>query len=124
LEELLAGWRARLPESTSAAVLVVDHRDMAVRAYLGSLDIEDSRRFGHVDMIRALRSPGSTLKPFLYAMSLDAGLIHSESLLQDVPRHYGDYRPANFAAGFSGPVSASQALVSSLNLPAVQLLEA
>ena len=124
LEDLLAGWRARLPESTSAAVLVVDHRDMAVRAYLGSLDIEDSRRFGHVDMIRALRSPGSTLKPFLYAMSLDAGLIHSESLLQDVPRHYGDYRPANFAAGFSGPVSASQALVSSLNLPAVQLLEA
>lgn len=72
----------------------------------------------------ALRSPGSTLKPFLYGMALDAGLIHSESLLQDVPRHYGDYRPGNFAAGFIGPVSASEALATSLNLPAVQLLEA
>ena len=70
------------------------------------------------------RSPGSTLKPFLYGMALDDGLIHSESLLQDVPRRYGDYRPGNFSMGFSGPVSASSALALSLNLPAVQLLEA
>ncbi|NQD95573.1 peptidoglycan glycosyltransferase PbpC, partial [Pseudomonas sp. CrR25] len=124
LEELLLGWRARLPERTSAALLVVEQPSMAVRAYLGSVDIGDAARFGHVDMIAALRSPGSTLKPFLYGMALDAGLIHSESLLQDVPRRYGDYRPGNFAAGFSGAVSASQALASSLNLPAVQLLEA
>ncbi|MFI8745349.1 peptidoglycan glycosyltransferase PbpC [Pseudomonas sp. NPDC077186] len=124
LEDLLLGWRARLPERTSAAILVVEHQSMAVRAYLGSVDIADAARFGHVDMVRALRSPGSTLKPFLYGMALDAGLIHSESLLQDVPRHYGDYRPGNFAAGFSGPVSASEALATSLNLPAVQLLEA
>ncbi len=124
LEDLLLGWRARLPERTSAAILVVEHQSMAVRAYLGSVDIGDAARFGHVDMVRALRSPGSTLKPFLYGMALDAGLIHSESLLQDVPRHYGDYRPGNFAAGFSGPVSASEALATSLNLPAVQLLEA
>lgn len=124
LEDLLLGWRARLPERTSAAILVVEHESMAVRAYLGSVDIADTARFGHVDMVRALRSPGSTLKPFLYGLALDAGLIHSESLLQDVPRHYGDYRPGNFAAGFSGPVSASEALATSLNLPAVQLLEA
>lgn len=124
LEDLLLGWRARLPERTSAAILVVEHDSMAVRAYLGSPDIGDVRRFGHVDMVHALRSPGSTLKPFLYGMALDAGLIHSESLLQDVPRRYGDYRPGNFASGFSGPVSASEALASSLNLPAVQLLEA
>ncbi|KQO44164.1 peptidoglycan glycosyltransferase PbpC [Pseudomonas chengduensis] len=124
LEDLLLGWRARLPERTSAAILVVEHESMAVRAYLGSVDIADTSRFGHVDMVRALRSPGSTLKPFLYGMALDAGLIHSESLLQDVPRHYGDYRPGNFAAGFIGPVSASEALATSLNLPAVQLLEA
>ena len=124
LEDLLLGWRARLPERTSAAILVVEHPSMAVRAYLGSVDIADTSRFGHVDMVRALRSPGSTLKPFLYGMALDAGLIHSESLLQDVPRHYGDYRPGNFAAGFIGPVSASEALATSLNLPAVQLLEA
>ncbi|WP_339461793.1 peptidoglycan glycosyltransferase PbpC [Pseudomonas sp. EA_105y_Pfl2_R69] len=124
LEDLLLGWRARLPERTSAAILVVEQPSMAVRAYLGSVDLGDARRFGHVDMINAVRSPGSTLKPFLYGMALDEGLIHSESLLQDVPRRYGDYRPGNFAAGFSGAVSASEALASSLNLPAVQLLEA
>jgi penicillin-binding protein 1C len=124
LEDLLLGWRARLPERTSAAILVVDAQTMAVRAYLGSVDLADARRFGHVDMVSAIRSPGSTLKPFLYGMALDAGLIHSESLLQDVPRRYGDYRPGNFSAGFSGPVAASSALSLSLNLPAVQLLEA
>jgi len=124
LEDLLLGWRARLPEHSSAAVLVVEHQNMAVRAYLGSVDIADARRFGHVDMVSAQRSPGSTLKPFLYGLALDAGLIHSESLLQDVPRRYGDYRPGNFSAGFSGAVAASEALASSLNLPAVQLLEA
>ncbi|WP_269325484.1 peptidoglycan glycosyltransferase PbpC [Pseudomonas sp. Leaf59] len=124
LEDLLLGWRARLPEHTSAAILVVEEETMAVRAYLGSVDIKDARRFGHVDMISALRSPGSTLKPFLYGMALDEGLIHSESLLQDVPRRYGDYRPGNFSMGFTGAVPASTALSSSLNLPAVQLLEA
>ncbi len=124
LEDLLLGWRARLPERTSAAILVVEAKTMAVRAYLGSIEIGDARRFGHVDMVHALRSPGSTLKPFLYGMALDDGLIHSESLLQDVPRRYGDYRPGNFSSGFSGPVAASAALALSLNLPAVQLLEA
>lgn len=124
LEDLLLGWRARLPERTSAAILVVETQTMATRAYIGSIDIGDARRFGHVDMVHALRSPGSTLKPFLYGMALDDGLIHSESLLQDVPRRYGDYRPGNFSMGFSGPVSASSALALSLNLPAVQLLEA
>ena len=124
LEDLLLGWRARLPEHTSAAILVVEEETMAVRAYLGSVDINDTKRFGHVDMISALRSPGSTLKPFLYGMALDEGLIHSESLLQDVPRRYGDYRPGNFSMGFTGAVPASTALSSSLNLPAVQLLEA
>jgi len=124
LEDLLLGWRARLPEHTSAAILAVEEETMAVRAYLGSVDINDAKRFGHVDMISALRSPGSTLKPFLYGMALDEGLIHSESLLQDVPRRYGDYRPGNFSMGFTGAVPASTALSSSLNLPAVQLLEA
>ncbi|WP_286788000.1 MULTISPECIES: peptidoglycan glycosyltransferase PbpC [unclassified Pseudomonas] len=124
LESLLLDWRARLPERTSAAIIVVDTGSMAVKAYLGSVDITDDRRFGHVDMVSAIRSPGSTLKPFLYAQALDAGLIHSESLLQDVPRRFGDYRPGNFSSGFSGPVAASEALHRSLNLPAVQLLEA
>ena len=61
LEDLLLGWRARLPERTSAAILVVEAQTMAVRAYLGSIDLNDERRFGHVDMVRSLRSPGSTL---------------------------------------------------------------
>ncbi|MBD8575472.1 peptidoglycan glycosyltransferase PbpC [Pseudomonas syringae] len=123
MEDLLLGWRARLPERTSAAILIVEAETMAVRAYVGSVDINDAKRFGHVDMISAVRSPGSTLKPFLYGMAMDAGLIHSESLLQDVPRRYGDYRPGNFSAGFGGAIAASSALSMSLNLPAVQLLE-
>lgn len=124
LEGLMSGWRARLPPRTSAAILVVEHDSMAVRAYVGSVDFGDDERFGHVDMVRALRSPGSTLKPFLTGLALDAGLIHSESLLQDVPRHHASYRPGNFATGFAGPVSAAEALARSLNLPAVQLLDA
>ncbi|WP_145594709.1 peptidoglycan glycosyltransferase PbpC [Yersinia aleksiciae] len=124
LEDMAAGWRHQLPEKTSLGLLVVDHSSMKVRAYLGSVDFQDNSRFGHVDMVSAWRSPGSTLKPFLYAMALDDGLIHAESLLQDVPRRFGDYRPGNFDTGFHGPVSASEALVRSLNLPAVQLLEA
>ncbi|WP_186367166.1 peptidoglycan glycosyltransferase PbpC [Yersinia vastinensis] len=124
LEDMAAGWRHQLPEKTSLGLLVVDHTTMNVSAYLGSVDFQDNSRFGHVDMVSAWRSPGSTLKPFLYAMALDDGLIHAESLLQDVPRRFGDYRPGNFDTGFHGPVSASEALVRSLNLPAVQLLEA
>lgn len=123
LEDMAVGWRHQLPEKTSLGLLVVDHTTMNVRAYLGSVDFQDNSRFGHVDMVSAWRSPGSTLKPFLYAMALDDGLIHAESLLQDVPRRFGDYRPGNFDTGFHGPVSASEALVRSLNLPAVQLLE-
>lgn len=124
IEALAAGWKNQLPPRTSMAILVVDHITMKVRAYLGSVDLDDDTRFGHVDMISSIRSPGSVLKPFVYGMALDQGLIAAESLLQDVPRRFGDYRPGNFDAGFHGPVSASEALTRSLNLPAVQLLEA
>ncbi|WP_413733468.1 peptidoglycan glycosyltransferase PbpC [Sodalis sp. RH21] len=124
LEELAVGWRGQLPEKTSLGLLVVDHTDMSVRAYIGSADFTDDGRYGHVDMVSARRSPGSILKPLLYGLALDDGLIHAESLLQDVPRRFGDYRPGNFDTGFHGAVSASEALVRSLNLPAVQLLEA
>ncbi|WP_380183649.1 peptidoglycan glycosyltransferase PbpC [Kalamiella sp. sgz302252] len=124
LEALTAGWKTQLPPRTSMAILVVDHATMKVRAYVGSADLDDDSRFGHVDMIRSVRSPGSVLKPFVYGMALDQGLIHAESLLQDVPRRFGDYRPGNFDSGFHGPVSVSEALVRSLNLPAVQVLEA
>lgn len=124
LEETVKGWRHQLPNRTSIAILVADSQTMAVRAYLGSTGIEDADRHGFVDMVSAIRSPGSTLKPFLYAMAMDDGLIHSESLLQDIPRQTEQYQPGNFSQGFSGPVAVSDALHRSLNLPAVQLLEA
>ncbi|MEY0332312.1 peptidoglycan glycosyltransferase PbpC [Providencia rettgeri] len=123
LEDMAMNWKNQLPKQTSLGILVVDHTDMAVKAYIGSIDFQDDSRFGHVDMISAWRSPGSTLKPFLYALAMDDGLIHAESLLQDVPRRFNDYRPGNFDSGFNGPVSVSDALVRSLNLPVVQLLD-
>ena len=116
--------KSRLPQRSSLAIIVVDHTDMKVRGWVGSVDINDDNRFGHVDMVSAIRSPGSVLKPFIYGLAMDEGLIHPASLLQDVPRRTGDYRPGNFDSGFHGPVSMNEALVRSLNLPAVQVLEA
>jgi penicillin-binding protein 1C len=122
--ELLLADRARaLPPRVSAAALVVDNTTLEVLAYAGSADYGDDQRFSHVDMVRAARSPGSTLKPFLYAFALDDGLIHSESLLADVPQSFSGYQPGNFQQSFHGPVSVSEALVRSLNVPAVEVLE-
>ncbi|MEG8120062.1 penicillin-binding transpeptidase domain-containing protein, partial [Xanthomonas hortorum] len=123
LEERVATYFSQLPERTSAALLVVDNATMEARAYVGSASFGDRKRLGHVDMVQAWRSPGSTLKPFLYGMALDDGLIHSESLLVDAPQSFGNYRPGNFDAAFNGPVSAATALRLSLNVPAVDLLD-
>lgn len=123
LEERVSAYFTRLPERGSAALLVVDNRTLEARAYVGSLGFADASRLGHVDMVRAVRSPGSTLKPFLYGLALDDGLIHSESLLVDAPQSFGNYRPANFDPVFNGPVSAADALRLSLNVPAVDLLD-
>lgn len=123
LEERVAAYFARLPERSSAALLVVDNDSLAALAYVGSLRFADSARLGHVDMVRAFRSPGSTLKPFVYGLAIDDGLIHSESLLLDAPQRFGDYQPANFDPRFNGPVAAAEALRLSLNVPAVDLLD-
>lgn len=123
LEERVATYFSNLPERTSAALLVVDNRTMEARAYVGSLRFGDKARLGHVDMVQAWRSPGSTLKPFLYGMAIDEGMIHSGSLLVDAPQSFGDYRPGNFGLAFNGPVSAADALRLSLNVPAVDLLD-
>ena len=123
LEQLARDSRQRLPAGASIAMLAMEHGTGRVVAYVGSADFLDAARFGHVDMVRADRSPGSTLKPFIYGLALDQGLVHSESLLMDVPLMFGDYRPLNFRRGFSGAVSATVALQQSLNLPAVQVLE-
>ncbi len=123
VSDIVRGFIQGTPDRTSAAALVVENETLAVKAYVGSADFFDNSRFGHVDMIRAFRSPGSVLKPFLYAFALEEGLIHSESLLVDAPFSFRDYRPANFSESFSGPVSAGEALQRSLNVPAVDLLD-
>src|SRR3546814_4551608 len=74
-------------------------------------------------MVNAPRSPGSTLKPFLYGLALDDDLIHSQSLLVDAPQDFGGYKPGNFDEAFSGPVSAAEALQRSLNVPSVDVLD-
>jgi penicillin-binding protein 1C len=122
--EALLGDRVRiLPPRVSIAAIVLDNHSLEVLAYAGSADFTDKTRFSDVDMARAARSPGSALKPFLYGFALDEGLIHSESLLADVPRSFSGYEPGNFQESFHGPVSVSEALVKSLNVPAVEVLE-
>ncbi len=123
LEQVLVDRLGSLPAQVSIAALVVDNDSLAVRGYAGSADFADAARAAHVDMVRGLRSPGSTLKPFLYAMALDEGLVHSESLLIDAPQNFGGYAPGNFESSFSGAVSVSDALQRSLNVPAVDLLD-
>lgn len=112
-----------IESQVSAAVLILDNTTGQVKTYVGSADFTDDQRFGHVDMIQAIRSPGSTLKPFIYGKAIDEGLIHSESLLMNVPLRFGDYQPENFSGGFTGAVSVSHALATSLNVPAVQVLD-
>ncbi len=123
VSNLLRNYVHSIGQNVSAAALVVENETGQVKVYAGSADFNDRSRFAYVDMVQATRSPGSTLKPFVYGMALDAGLIHSESLLMDVPLKFGDYQPDNFNGGFSGPVSVSHALQQSLNVPAVQVLE-
>jgi len=123
LERVLADRLGALPPKVSIAAMVLDNDSLAVLGYAGSADFGDATRGAHVDMVRAVRSPGSTLKPFLYAIALDDGLVHSESLLVDAPQSFGGYAPGNFQAAFAGPVSVSEALQRSLNVPAVDLLE-
>lgn len=123
VELLLTSRLAALPPRVSMAALVVDNATLEVRAYAGSADFGDIDRFAFVDMVRASRSPGSTLKPFLYGLALDEGLIHSESLLADVPQSFGGYQPGNFQQSFHGAVSVSEALSKSLNVPAVEVLD-
>lgn len=123
VESLLQSRTHVLPPRVSLAALVMDNATLEVLAYAGSADFTDRDRFSHVDMVRASRSPGSTLKPFLYAFALDEGLIHSESLLADTPQSFAGYQPGNFQQSFHGPVSVSEALVKSLNVPAVEVLD-
>jgi penicillin-binding protein 1C len=106
---------------TNATALLVDTRSLAVRVLVGSANYFDSSIDGQVNGVLAKRSPGSTLKPFIYALAMDQGLIHTHSMLKDAPTAFGVYAPENFDGGFVGPVSAHDALIASRNVPAVAL---
>lgn len=120
----LAGERAQaLGPDVSAAILVVDNATGEVRAHVGSASYFDTRRAGQVDMTQALRSPGSTLKPFIYGLGFEDGLIHPETLIDDKPVRFGTYAPENFDLSFQGTLSVRHALQFSLNVPAVAVLD-
>ena len=106
----------------NAAALIVDTNTLAILAYVGSADFADYHILGQVDGTKALRSPGSALKPFIYVMALEQGIIHPLTMLKDVPKNYGLYTPENFDRSFYGLVNATEALVYSRNIPAVELL--
>jgi len=103
----------------NASVLLVDTRDMGVRALVGSADYYNREIQGQVNGTRAKRSPGSTLKPFIYALGLEQGVLHPMTILKDVPSTFGAYAPENFDRRFLGPVTATDALNFSRNIPAV-----
>ncbi len=105
------------------AVVVVDHRTREVVALVGNLDFTDARHGGQIAMFERARSPGSTLKPFLYALAIDRGLALPEYLVPDIPTAYGTYRPRNFDGDWAGLVTLRDALSRSLNLPFVDLLQ-
>lgn len=105
----------------NAAALLVDSETMQVRAWVGSADWRAADIDGQVNATTAKRSPGSTLKPFIYALALDQGLLHPGSVLKDAPTAFGTYSPENFDGRFEGPVTARDALVRSRNVPAVSV---
>ncbi len=105
----------------NAAALLVDTRSMDVLAQVGSADFFNGEIQGQVDGTRARRSPGSALKPFVYALAVEQGLIHPLSILSDAPQSFGDYDPENFDREFVGPIRACDALTRSRNLPAIEL---
>src|SRR3954470_15816726 len=107
----------------SVAVIAVDNESGDVLARVGSSDYFDERRAGQVDMTRAVRSPGSTLKPFIYGLAFEDGFVHPESLIDDRPIRFGSYAPENFDMTFQGTVPVRKALQLSLNVPAIALLD-
>ncbi|HWW86413.1 MAG TPA: penicillin-binding protein 1C [Vicinamibacterales bacterium] len=99
--------------------LLVDARDMSIKAWVGSADYWNEEIDGQVNGVLAKRSPGSTLKPFVYALALDQGVLHPQTIVRDLPTSFGPFAPENFDGRFFGPISAETALVRSRNVPAV-----
>ena len=124
LLELLARDRAlALGPNISVAIIALDNESSEVLARVGSPDYFDETRAGQVDMTRAVRSPGSTLKPFIYGLAFEDGFVHPDSLIDDRPIRFGTYAPENFDMTFQGTVPVKKALQLSLNVPAIALLD-
>nr|WP_232209629.1 penicillin-binding protein 1C [Rhodobacter sp. SW2] len=124
LEALAAQAVAGQGEQLGVAIVVADHRSGEVLASVGSAAYRSDARQGFVDMTRALRSPGSTLKPLVYGLAFDEGLAHPETLIDDKPVMFGGYAPQNFDKVFRGTIRLREALQLSLNIPAVLLTDA
>lgn len=107
----------------NAAVLLIDSRSMDVKALVGSGNFFNTHIGGQVNGTAISRSPGSALKPFIYALALDQGLIHPATILKDAPHSFGAYNPENFDNDFVGPIKAKDALILSRNIPAVYLAD-
>jgi penicillin-binding protein 1C len=123
LESLARDRALALGPEISVAIVAVDNESGDVLAHVGSPDYFDERRAGQVDMTRAVRSPGSTLKPFIYGLAFEDGFVHPESLIDDRPIRFGSYAPENFDMTFQGTVPVRKALQLSLNVPAIELLD-
>ena len=123
LEALARDRAVALGPNISVAMIAVDNESGDVLARIGSPDYFDDRRAGQVDMTRAVRSPGSTLKPFIYGLAFEDGFVHPESLIDDRPIRFGSYAPENFDMTFQGTVPVRKALQLSLNVPAIALLD-
>ncbi|MBR0712912.1 penicillin-binding protein 1C [Bradyrhizobium liaoningense] len=123
LEPLAHDRALALGPNISVGIIVVDNESGDVLARVGSADYFDETRAGQVDMTRALRSPGSTLKPFIYGLAFEDGFVHPESLIDDRPVRFGSYAPENFDMTFQGTVPVRKALQLSLNVPAIVLLD-
>ncbi len=107
----------------NASVIIVENRTGSVISYLGSADFNDAGSYGQVDGVISVRSPGSTLKSYLYALAIDKGLITPATVLSDVPGNFGGYQPENYDGVYRGLISAKNALALSLNIPAVNLMD-
>lgn len=103
----------------NVAAMVVDSRDMSVKAWVGSADYGNEAIHGQINGVLTKRSPGSTLKPFIYGLALDQGILHPRTILRDAPTSFGPFTPENFDGRFFGPISAQEALIRSRNVPAV-----
>ena len=114
----------KLGEKVSVAIVMADAQTGDILAEVGSADYLDTARRGFVEMSRAVRSPGSTLKPFIYGLAFEDGLVGQETIIEDRPADFSGYRPRNFDMHYQGDVSIRQALQLSLNVPAVKLLDA